>query len=137
MASYYKCLVGEGRGQGLQFPWRSIWVFAMPTKISFFVWAATLGRVLPIDNLIRRRQVLVNWCCMCRANTESIPHLLLHCSMAHQLWTVALALFGMAWVQLRSIGAVLWSWKGGRVGRRRKKVWAWVLLCLMWLILLE
>ena len=81
--------------------------------------------MLTIDNLIRRRQVLVNWCCMCRSDAESIPHLLLHCRVAYHLWTVALALFGMVWVQPGSVVDVLWSWKGESVGSERKKVWSW------------
>ena len=111
---FHKHMVKESGGRRMQFPWRSIWVVGVTTKILLFVWAATLGRVLKIRNLICRRQVLVNWCCMCLKHVESIPYLLLHCSLAHQLWTVALALFRMVWVQPRSIDAALWSWKGGR-----------------------
>ena len=70
--------------------------------------------------------MLVNWYCMCRADAESIPHLLLHCSVAHQLWTVAWVIFGMVWVQPGTVREVLLSWEGGRVGRRRKKIWRWV-----------
>ena len=60
-----------------------------------------------------------------------------HCKVAYQLWTVALALFEMSWVQPMSVVDVLWSWRGGRVGRERKKFWGWIPLCLMWLIWLE
>ena len=81
--------------------------------------------------------MLVNWCCMCRSDAESISHLFLHCRVAHQLWTVAWVMFGMVWVQPRTVREVLLSWERGRVGRRRKKCWSWVPLCLMWLIWLE
>ena len=80
---------------------------------------------------------MVNWCCMRRSDVESIPHLFLHCSVACQLWTVALAVFGVAWVQLGTVREVLWSWRGGGVGRGRKRWWSWVPLCLLWLIWLE
>ena len=58
---------------------------------------------------------------MCRSDAESIPHLLLHCRVAYQLWTVALAVFGMVWVQPGTVTEVIWSWRGGRVGQRRKR----------------
>ena len=46
-------------------------------------------------------------------------------------------MFGMVWVQPGSVVEVLRSWKGGWVGRVRKRVWDWVPLCIMWLIWLE
>ena len=118
VSSFYKVLSGTGTES---FPWQSIWVPGVPTKVSFFVWSTALGRILTIDNLIRCRQILVNWCYMCRSNAESISHLLFHCPVAHELWCVALALFGMTWVQPSTIKEVLWSWRGGRVEKRKNE----------------
>ena len=42
------------------YPWKSVWVSGTPSKVSFFVWTASLGRILTIDNLIRRHHILVN-----------------------------------------------------------------------------
>ena len=82
-------------------------------------------------------QMLVNWCCLCRENAETVDHLLLHCSVAHQLWSLLFAMFGMTWVQPGSVQRVLWSWQGGRVGKRRRKAWFFALHCLLWLLWLE
>ena len=36
-----------------------------------------------------------------------------------------------------TVNAALWSWSGGRVGRKRRKAWIFAPHCLMWLIWLE
>ena len=66
---------------------------------------ATLNRILTVDNLIRRRQVLVNWCCLCCVNAESV--VLLHCTVATELWSLVLVVFDLQWVQPRSVVEVL------------------------------
>jgi hypothetical protein len=46
------------------------------------VWTVALGKILTHDNLRRHHIVVVEWCCMCKKNGESIDHLLLHCGVA-------------------------------------------------------
>ena len=77
-------------------------------KTAFFSWTAALGRLLTIDNLRKRHLILVDWCCMCKQSGESVDHLLLHCSLAHELWSMVFGLVG--WCH-----AVCWIF--GLVGR--------------------
>lgn len=35
------------------FPWCCVWKSKVPTRVSFFVWEATHGKILIIDNLRR------------------------------------------------------------------------------------
>ena len=67
-----------------------------PSKINFFVWTAVLGKVLTIDNLRKRRLMLIDWCCMCKASGESIDHLFLRCPIARDLWSLAFSEIGRA-----------------------------------------
>uniref|UniRef100_A0A2N9H7N1 MGS-like domain-containing protein n=1 Tax=Fagus sylvatica TaxID=28930 RepID=A0A2N9H7N1_FAGSY len=39
------------------FPWKSVWKPTVPSKVSFFLWTAALGRVLTTDNLWKQRFV--------------------------------------------------------------------------------
>ena len=39
----------------------------VPTKVTFFVWTASRGKLLTMDSLRKRRICLVDWCCMCKA----------------------------------------------------------------------
>ena len=34
----------------MSFPWKTVWKPKVPTKVSFSVWTATLGRILTNDN---------------------------------------------------------------------------------------
>jgi hypothetical protein len=64
------------------FPWRSIWKVKVSLRVNFFVWKATLGKTLTLDNLRKRGIIVVEWCCMCKQSGESIKYLLLHCEVA-------------------------------------------------------
>jgi hypothetical protein len=48
-------------------PWKSIWKVKASTRVAFFVWTATVGKILTLDNL-RKRNVMVMECCyMCKS----------------------------------------------------------------------
>ena len=76
------------------FPWKSVWKAKVPTRVAFFTWTAALERILTVDNLRKRRVIIVDWCCMCKDHGESVNHLLLHCIVAQELWSLIFALFG-------------------------------------------
>ena len=76
------------------FPWRSIWNPIVPPKLGFFAWEASWGKVLTLDQLKRKGIPLVNRCCLCEENEETIDHLLIHCSRAKMLWDLLLAITG-------------------------------------------
>ncbi|XP_028077120.1 uncharacterized protein LOC114279114 [Camellia sinensis] len=98
-----------GGGRGV-FPWHGVWVSSVPSKVAFFVWTAVSGRILTIDNLVRRNHILVNWCCMCCADVKIVGHLLIHCLVVSRLWVLVFSMFGVAWVQPRQVMDVLRCW---------------------------
>lgn len=56
-------------------------------------------------------KILVNWCCMCKDSGEYVDHLLLHCPIAHNLWTFIFFVFGLHWVMLHKVTDILPCWK--------------------------
>ena len=36
------------------FPWKGIWSVKVPKRVLFFIWIAALGRILTLDNLMRK-----------------------------------------------------------------------------------
>ena len=50
------------------FPWKSTWHAKVPSRVAFFTWLASFGKVLTVDNLRRRNIILVSWCCMCKVD---------------------------------------------------------------------
>uniref|UniRef100_A0A7N2MNQ6 Reverse transcriptase zinc-binding domain-containing protein n=1 Tax=Quercus lobata TaxID=97700 RepID=A0A7N2MNQ6_QUELO len=56
------------------------------------------GKILTTDNLRKRRIIVLDWCYMCKRCGESVDHLLLHCPIAFELWSLVFCLFGIHWV---------------------------------------
>jgi hypothetical protein len=70
---------------------------------------------------------------MCKKNGKSID-LLLHCKVAHDLWSYIIILFGVEYVMPRTMLELLTSW-GTSVGfGRAKEAWRLAPLCLLWCI---
>jgi len=93
--TFYKALVCH---EAAYFPWKGIWRVKAPKRVAFFVWTATLGKILTHDNLRRRGIVVVEWCVMCKKYEESVDHFFLHCDVARFVWSYFYSLFGVEWV---------------------------------------
>ena len=63
--------------------------------VSFFLWTAARSVILTIDNLVKKNLPLVNWCCLCRCDEETVDHFLIHCKFAYALWNEVLIMFGV------------------------------------------
>ena len=88
----YKMLVGSS---AYVFPNRRIWMDKVPTKVSFFAWEASWGKILTLDKLQRRGWQLPNRCFLCGCEEENANHIMLHCTVVKTLWEIALAIFGV------------------------------------------
>jgi hypothetical protein len=126
---YYRCLSTVSFNQ---FRWKSIWKAKVLPRVAFFSWTAALGRLLTIDNLRKRHLILVDWCCMCKKSGESVDHLLLHCPMAWELWSMVLGLFGVHWVMPSHVLDVWAGWQGSYGSHCNLVVWRMVPHCVMW-----
>jgi hypothetical protein len=129
--SYYEVII---RKNGPSFLWKSIWHVNALTRVAFFVWSAALGKILTHDNLRKMNILVIEWCCMCKKSGETIDHLLLHCEVAHDLWSHILTFFEVEWVMPQTMLELLTSW-GASVGYGpAKEAWRLVPLCLMWCV---
>ena len=99
------------KAPSVSFPWQSIWCVKVPKRVSFFLWTAARGGILTIDNLVKKNLPLVNWCCLCRCDEETVEHLLLHCKFAYALWSEVLIMFGVQWVMPDTIVSLLFAWR--------------------------
>ncbi len=102
--------------------------------MAFFVWAAALGCILTMYNLRRRRVIVLDWCCMCKKNGESISHLFLHCSAAREIWNFIFSIFGIQWMMPCGIIELLANWGSSCSSMRVRKLWEMIPLCLFWCI---
>jgi hypothetical protein len=104
--------------------------------VAFFAWTTALEEILTLDNLRKRQIIVINRCCMCKKNEESVDHLLLHCEVVCVLWNAIFCRFRLSWVMPRRVVDLFacW-WTGGR--SRSAVVWKMVPCCLLWCLWME
>ena len=69
---------------------------------------------------------------MCKSSGETVNHLLLHCPIAWELWSMVLILFGTIWVMPWGVVDLLSCWHGPRSKSEAGKIWKMTPHCLMW-----
>ena len=83
-----------------------------------------------------RDRIVVNRCCMCCGDGESVVHLLLHCPVTHSLWSFMLQAFGVHWVMPRTTAGLLSCWHQW-LGKHNSNIWNLIPGCLLWIVWLE
>ena len=71
---------------------------------------------------------------MCKSTGESVDHLLLHCPIVYELWSMVFALFGIHWAMPKTAVELLACWQGNFGHHRNGVIWMVVPHCLMWCI---
>jgi hypothetical protein len=113
------------------FPGKVFWRTKVLLKVAFFAWTAAQGKILTLDNLRKKRVIVIDRCCMCKLNGESVDHLLLHCEVACALWNAIFSRFSLSWVMpLRVVDLFACWWTGDH--SRSAVVWKMVPSCLLW-----
>ena len=113
----------------VQFPKGIIWSPCVPTKVGFFAWEASWGKMLTLDQLKKRGWTLANRCFLCCVEEESID-----CTKARVLWELLFALFGVMWVLPYSVRDTFLGWHSTFMGKKCSKVWMAAPLCLFWAV---
>ena len=78
-----------------------------PSRVAFFFWIAALGNIITINNLQKQKILILDWCCMCKRNGESVDHLLILFPHASDLWSMVFTLFGIYWVMPKMLKTVV------------------------------
>jgi hypothetical protein len=126
--SFYKVLTYKEEDP---FPWRSIWRTKVPLKVVFFAWSATLGKILTLNNLRKRHVIVIDKCCMCKMNGETMDYLLLHCEVARVLWNATFSRFSLSWAMSLRVVDLFACWRTGSRSRSAA-MWKMIPSCLMW-----
>ena len=71
---------------------------------------------------------------MCKRCGKSVDHLLLHCPIAWELWSLVFCLCGIHWVMPHTVIELFESWQGNFGQHRNVDVWRLGPLCLIWCI---
>ena len=71
---------------------------------------------------------------MCKRCGESVNHLLLHCPVTWELWSLVFCLFGIQWVMPHNVLELFEAWQGKFAWHRHIDVWRLVSHYLIWCI---
>ena len=113
------------------------WNSKVPPRVAFFSWSTSLGKILTTDNLRKRHVLVLDWCYMCKNCGELVEHLLLHCPIACELWSLVFCLFGIHWFMPQKVIELFESWQGRFRRHRNIDLWRIVPHCLLWCIWCE
>jgi hypothetical protein len=72
---------------------RSLWDWDLAPKIKLFTWLMMEDKILTWDNLQRRGWSGPSICGMCRQESETVLHMMLHCSFTQQVWNQILKVY--------------------------------------------
>ena len=117
-----------------RFPWKLVWHSKVPPRVAIFSWAASLGKILSTNNLWKSGIIVLDWCCMCKRCGESVDHLLLHCPIDYELWTMVFCLFGLQWVMPKRVIDLFTAWQRFFGRHRNIAFWKAVPHCIVWCI---
>lgn len=81
------------------------------SRVLAFGWLALKKSILTIDNLHRRKMIVVNACPLYLLVKESVGHLLLNCKLANRTWKSILNSFDCSWSLPKSISNLFASWR--------------------------
>jgi hypothetical protein len=71
---------------------------AGPWFVLLFQW-----KIITLDNLRKRQIIVINRCCICKKNGESVDHLLLFCEVACVLGNAIFSRFRLSCVVPRQV----------------------------------
>lgn len=92
----------------MAFPDDAMWRKIIPSKVSFFLWNAILGKILTVVCPINRGERMASICMMCKG--KNVWHLVMHCRFERSLWSRFIIFFGISWVAAEPLKALVRSW---------------------------
>jgi hypothetical protein len=84
-----------------------MWQTQAPSRAAFFSWSVALCKILTVDNLRKRNIIIVDRCCLCKRDVETVDHLLFHCDVASTLWIHVFTRFGILGLCLKELSIYL------------------------------
>ncbi|KAJ1704564.1 hypothetical protein LUZ63_004343 [Rhynchospora breviuscula] len=60
-------------------PLSALWKLRIPPRFKIFIWQLCQNKIATVDNLQKRGWNMVNRCCLCKIESETVSHLFNHC----------------------------------------------------------
>jgi hypothetical protein len=66
------------------------------------MWAASLGKILTLDNLCKRHIIIIDWWCMCKKTGKPMITSFF-IVILDDSWNLVFKMFGIGWVMPRPV----------------------------------
>ncbi|CAL5372109.1 unnamed protein product [Camellia sinensis] len=112
-----------------------LWKNAAPPKAQFFSWLAWKGRLKTAEFMQRIGAIPANvttLCVFCKAEVETINHVLLLCPLVWKLWSALVNWWEVQWVTPGSVVILLDWWSGMKFRKKEFNIWKVVPLAMLW-----
>lgn len=113
-------------------PWKEIWYKAIPFKVQFFMWTASLEKISTMNMLQRKGLVLPSVYLLYYQAAESVSYLLLHCPYSWEIWCGIAREFGTVYIAPSSLSYLLQGWNIPVFTPFGRKVWKLVPAVVCW-----
>ncbi|GMI83017.1 hypothetical protein like AT4G29090 [Hibiscus trionum] len=118
------------------FIWKCVWSAKAPMNVLAFVWKVIHGRIPTKVELLKRNinSVQSDLCPLCLTNSETIEHLLCHCSISWRVWNKWCSIWNINIVVPFSIKDFLLGWFDYPHSKFDQQIWSLSAICMLWSI---
>ena len=64
------------------------WITGLILKINIFLWLLLQDKVLTLDNLAKKGQIIHNKCSLCKKSSEMVKQFFIHCPYSSEVWNL-------------------------------------------------
>ena len=65
--------------------WSKAWIPSPTPKINIFFWLLLQDKILTLENLANKGQIIPNRCSLCKHDLEMVNHLFIHCPFSSKV----------------------------------------------------
>ncbi|XP_026444009.1 uncharacterized protein LOC113344214 [Papaver somniferum] len=115
-------------------PYNFVWVSGIPPKVNFLLWCAVYGKLNSQDMIQYKGIDIHSSCILCGDCNESQDHILIHCKVAHKIWSSITPNEQWAWVFLESMLSLASAWFNNKLSTSGKVVWNIIPAAVVWVL---
>lgn len=99
------------------------------------MWTVSLDGINTMDMIQRRRPTMVlnpNWCVLCKNNSKTASHKLLHCEFSKSIWNYFFGRLHQLWVMPATTMEMIHHWNSWGMGFPGRLFWNCVVHGVLW-----
>ena len=112
--------------------WAKAWTPSLTPKINIFFWLLLQDKILTLENLAKRGQIIPKRCSLCQHNLEMVNHLFIHFPYSSKVWNLLTKDLGVSWCPSANFQEFFNQWKSLHFGMITQLIFCWSLPYFYW-----